>query len=164
MTSSSSPATTPASVVGTDRLWHSVVGGDFSFLLARANAISLALANAALEPYGLKVRSYSVLALAVGDARPSQRELSDFLRLDPSQIVAIVDQLQNEGLVAREPDPNDRRANVVVATDKGRERHRRARIATQRAQADFVDAIEGDELVRFTAVLRHLAGAPASGD
>lgn len=162
MNASSPSATTPAPATGIDRLWHSVVGGDFSFLLARANAISLSGANAALEPYGLKVRSYSVLALAVGEARPSQRELSEFLRLDPSQIVAIVDQLQAEGLVRREPDPNDRRANVVVATDEGKERHRLARIATQRAQAELVDSIEGDDLVRFTAVLQTLAGVPSA--
>ena len=96
---------------------------DLSFLLARANAFSLAAGNAALSEYGLRVRSYSVLALAAGTSRPSQRELAEMLRLDPSQVVALVDELQSRGLVVRQPDPADRRANVVVATDLGRAVH-----------------------------------------
>ncbi|MDQ2698388.1 MAG: MarR family transcriptional regulator, partial [Actinomycetota bacterium] len=42
----------------------SPLNDDVSFLLARANALSLAAGNAALAVYGLRVRSYSVLALA----------------------------------------------------------------------------------------------------
>ena len=76
---------------------------DLSFLLARANALSLAAGNAALAQHGLRARSYSVLALAAGDARPSQRELAELLRLDPSQVVALVDDLQRRGLVAASP-------------------------------------------------------------
>src|SRR5690606_31144169 len=90
-----------------------------SFLLARANARSLALGNAALVGLGLRVRSYSVLALVGGDERPSQRELATFLSLDPSQVVALVDDLEARGLVERVADPRDRRANVVRATPQG---------------------------------------------
>ena len=58
---------------------------DMSFLLARASALSNAAGNAALADYGLTVRSYSVLELAADGGRTSQREIAEFLRLDPSQ-------------------------------------------------------------------------------
>ncbi|WP_250646268.1 MarR family winged helix-turn-helix transcriptional regulator [Microbacterium tenebrionis] len=90
-----------------------------SFLLARASAVSSAAGNSALAGYGLKVRSYSVLALACDPSRVSQREIAEYLRLDPSQVVALVDQLESSGLIIREPDARDRRANVIVATDAG---------------------------------------------
>lgn len=128
------------SAVAADRLRESDFGSDISFLLARANALSVAAANAALAEEGLKVRSFSVLALAVRDARPTQRELSEFLRLDPSQVVALVDELEARGLVERQPDPADRRANVVVATPQGREVHARAAAATEAAER----ALHGD--------------------
>ena len=67
--------------------------------------MALAAGNASLAEHGLKARSYSVLALPASDARPSQRELAEFLRLDPSQVVGLVDGLQARGLVRREPDP-----------------------------------------------------------
>ena len=48
-----------------DASWRaSSVSADLSFLLARSNALSLAAGNEALRPFGLRVRSYPVLALA----------------------------------------------------------------------------------------------------
>jgi len=136
---------------------------DLSFLLARANALSLASGNAALAAHGLKVRSYSVLALAVGGGRPSQREIAEYLRLDPSQVVALVDELQRRGAISRESDPNDRRANVVVATDEGRalfaDAEKSAREAEREIHAELDDA-ERDVLVRLLGRLAF----PGSGE
>jgi DNA-binding MarR family transcriptional regulator len=46
-------------------------------------------------------------------------ELCRQLMLSPSHISRRVDRAQSRGLVVREPDPEDRRAAQVVATDKG---------------------------------------------
>jgi len=136
---------------------------DLSFLLARANALSLAAGNAALAVHGLKVRSYSVLALAVSDARPSQRELAEFLRLDPSQVVALVDELQSRGLIVREPDPVDRRANVVSATDLGRAVHAEAAASARAAEASLHEDLSADDRAMLAELLRRLA-FPARAD
>ena len=130
-----------------------------SFLLARANALSLAAGNAALSAYGLKARSYSVLALSAGDARPSQRDLAAYLRLDPSQVVALVDGLQSRGLVERQPDPADRRANVVVATDAGRDLFARAAEGAREAELGIHAGLSEAERDQLTTLLRRLAFA-----
>lgn len=132
---------------------------DLSFLLARANALSLAAGNAALSVYGLKARSYSVLALSAGDARPSQRDLAAYLRLDPSQVVALVDDLQSRGLVERQPDPADRRANVVVATDAGRKLFAQAAEGARTAELGIHAGLSEAERDQLTALLRRLAFA-----
>lgn len=130
---------------------------DTSFLLARASALSNAAGNSALAEFGLKVRSYSVLELAGSEGRTSQREIADFLRLDPSQVVALVDELQQSDLVGREPDPRDRRANVIVATPRGLELLEKARTKVRTAvQALHADLTESErntlaELLRRTA-------------
>jgi len=130
--------------IAPEGLRASALSDDVSFLLARANAIALAAGNAALAEHGLKARSYSVLVLTSGEARPSQRELAEFLRLDPSQVVSLVDELQSRGLVERQPDPADRRANVVVATDAGRalvgQARESARAAEERVHADLSES------------------------
>lgn len=131
--------------------------GDTAFLLARANAHSLAAANAALEPLGLRVRSYSVLALAVDEERLSQRDIAEYLRLDPSQVVALVDDLQERHLVTREPDPTDRRAKVVVATEAGRQLHKEAAEATRRALDDMLGGLQAEERAVLRALLGRLA-------
>ncbi len=130
---------------------------DLSFLLARANALSLAAGNAALSEYGLRVRSYSVLSLAAGTARPSQRDLAELLRLDPSQVVALVDDLQARGLVVREPDPADRRANVVVATHLGRTVHTEAAAAAKAAEAALHEDLSDVDRRRLTELLKVMA-------
>ena len=128
-----------------------------SFLLARANARSLSLGNAALHRLGLKVRSYSVLALASGDERPSQRELASFLRLDPSQVVPLVDELEAKGLVERMADPRDRRANVVQATDAGLKLLGEARKALAAVDNEVFEGLTDDQRVTLTEMLGRIA-------
>lgn len=140
-----------------ERLRESGFGADISFLLARANALSVAAGNAALAPFGLKVRSFSVLALSVGDVRPTQRDLSEFLRLDPSQVVALIDELEKRGLVERRPDPADRRANVVVATDEGRALYATASAATSAAERDLHGGVDEADRRRLADLLGRIA-------
>src|SRR5215203_1014234 len=94
---------------------------DVGFLLSRASGNFVRVSNAALLSHGLRVRSYSVLLLAcAADDGISQRDLAGILGLDPSQVVLLVDELAESGLVERRPSDSDRRTKLVVATDAGR--------------------------------------------
>lgn len=130
---------------------------DMSFLLARASALSNAAGNAALAEVGFKVRSYAVLELAASESQISQREIAEYLRLDPSQVVALVDDLERNALVAREPDPRDRRANAIIATAHGRERLGRARISLREAEAVMHAGLTTEERATLVALLRKAA-------
>ncbi|WES63383.1 MarR family winged helix-turn-helix transcriptional regulator [Microbacter sp. GSS18] len=145
------------SSVGGSRLARSPLADDLSFLLARANALAVAEANAALAEHGLKVRAFAVLELAAADTRPSQRELADFLRLDPSQVVALVDDLQRRGLVERRPDPEDRRANVVVATADGVRVAAAARVVAEDSERRVHARLSEQERAQLTDMLKRIA-------
>ncbi|HKP07289.1 MAG TPA: MarR family winged helix-turn-helix transcriptional regulator [Microbacterium sp.] len=119
------PPANPAAGVA-DRFLDAPLTEEVPFLTARARAVTNREANAALAEEGLNVRSYSVLALACSDARPSQRDLGGLLQLDASQVVGEVDQLQKNGFAIREVDPHDRRSKIIVPTALGREAHSRA--------------------------------------
>lgn len=155
-----SPIPTDDVSAAVDRLRGSSLGDELSFLLARTNALSLAAGNVALAAHGLRVRSYSVLALAASGERPSQRELADFLRLDPSQVVALIDDLQEDGLVERQPDPRDRRANVVVATDAGVRLHRIAHRSARAAEERLYSVLDEETRSHLAATLREVAFTP----
>ncbi|GAA5036426.1 MarR family winged helix-turn-helix transcriptional regulator [Microbacterium fluvii] len=143
----------------TDALDQSALVDDLSFLLARANALSIAAGNAALRAHGLKVRSYSVLALAGAAHAPTQREIAECLRLDPSQVVALVDELQRAALVERAPDPRDRRANIIVATATGRALLDRARVAVGDAERELHAGLSAPERATLAELLRKAATA-----
>jgi MarR family transcriptional regulator, organic hydroperoxide resistance regulator len=115
------------------------------FLLSRASGLLVRDSNAALAPFGLRVRSYSVLLLACeAPDGISQRDLAGVLGLDPSQVVLLVDDLAAAGLVERRPSPSDRRTKLVAATDAGRELRDRAvgvvAVAEERALGDVTPA------------------------
>jgi MarR family transcriptional regulator for hemolysin len=50
-----------------------------------------------------------------------QNALADAIGIEGASLVRLIDELQSSGLVTREPDPSDRRANVVSLTPRGRE-------------------------------------------
>lgn len=50
-----------------------------------------------------------------------QNILADAIGIEGASLVRLIDELQATGLVTRQPDPSDRRANVVSLTPRGRE-------------------------------------------
>lgn len=135
------------------RLAESSISTDIGFLLAKLHAAGSVLNNAALAEFGLKERSYSVLALACGNLGPTQRELAEFLSLDPSQIVALIDELQQRGLVERKPGPSDRRQKLVSATKAGRTLHTAAQKAAQAAESRQLVMLTGEEVASLRSIL-----------
>jgi DNA-binding MarR family transcriptional regulator len=130
------------------------ISQDLGFLLAKLHAAGSVLNNRALSEFDLKERSYSVLILANSGLEPTQREMADFLSLDPSQIVALVDELEKRGLVARAAGKQDRRAKIVTATAKGSRLLAQAAGAAGRAEADVLDGLSGEEAAQLKALLR----------
>lgn len=140
-----------------DRLLEAGLVNDVEFLMARARSLGSLQANIELRPFDLKVRSYSLLALACSDLGPSQRELADFLRLDPSQIVALVDQLQARNLVVREPDPRDRRSKIISATAAGRKLQAQAAEGVRVAQDRSLSGLSETEQELLRNLLQRVA-------
>jgi DNA-binding MarR family transcriptional regulator len=142
---------------GIERLLDCPLVTEIEFLTARARALGSAKANALLAPLDLKIRSYAVLSLACSGAAPSQRELAEFLLLDPSQIVALVDGLEQRGLVQRETDPQDRRSKVIKGTEEGRQLLARAAVATQQAEDQAMSNLTASERGQLRELLRRIA-------
>ncbi|MGY1593547.1 MarR family winged helix-turn-helix transcriptional regulator [Geodermatophilus sp. SYSU D00708] len=137
---------------------------DVGFLLSRASGLLVRATNAALATHGLRVRSYSALLLACDSADGiSQRDLAEALGLDPSQVVLLVDELTEAGLVERRPSASDRRTKLVVATDAGRAVRRQATRATAEAHAGQLGALSDEEQDRLRDLLgRLVAVRPAA--
>ncbi len=130
-----------------------------SWLLAQAAASSGRTVGAALASAGAHRSQYAVLA-ALDERGPlSQTELSASVGLDRSDMVRLLDTLVADDLVVREPDPDDRRRNRIVATDAGRARLRELDDILASAQAEATAALSDAERERLVALLRKLLGA-----
>jgi DNA-binding MarR family transcriptional regulator len=136
------------------RLASADIGNDVGLLLAKLHAAGSVLNNKALGEFDLKERSFSILTLACSGLEPTQRELADFLSLDPSQIVSLVDELEGRGLVERATGKRDRRAKIVTATKEGRKVHARAREAVEGSERVQLAALSEEETAELKALLR----------
>ncbi|MFG1846380.1 MarR family winged helix-turn-helix transcriptional regulator [Micromonospora carbonacea] len=85
------------------------------------------------------------------------RDLAERLRCDRSNVTALVDKLEQAGLVERRADPTDRRQKTLVVTGDGR----RVRDRVQRVMSDsrLLDGLTDAEL----ATLRELVWKVADG-
>ena len=145
---------TQSTNVETPRLAAAKIGNDVGLLLAKLHAMGSVLNNRALSDFGLRERSFSVLTLACSGLEPTQRELADFLSLDPSQVVSLVDDLEHRGLVERAQGKQDRRAKIIVSTAEGRRIHTKARAALEVCEQTQLAALNEEENAQLRALLK----------
>lgn len=72
------------------------------------------------RPHGLTAAQFNVLNLVAKSASGmSQRELSDLLVVDRSNVTGLIDRMEKAGWVRRSDNPDDRRAYRVSLTIAG---------------------------------------------
>lgn len=90
-----------------------------TFVLSRVTLRSRRLLGSRLAATGLRLWHLAVLA-ALADFGPAiQRDLAGRLGIDPSDLVAVLDDLVGAGHVERRRDPADRRRYTVALTAGG---------------------------------------------
>ncbi|MFE7270430.1 MarR family winged helix-turn-helix transcriptional regulator [Streptomyces sp. NPDC057623] len=129
-----------------------------SWLLGRAAARGRSLVAEALAAEGVKMWHHVVLS-AVRDLAPvAQADLGRGVRLDPKDLVGILNDLQVRGLVVREPDPNDRRKNAVSLTDAGARLLKRCEKVAREANEALLAPLSAAERDRFMDLLIRISG------
>jgi DNA-binding MarR family transcriptional regulator len=69
---------------------------------------------------GLTITQLRSLFLIVNKGSTNFRKLADALGVTPSNVTGIVDRLEEQGLVSRTQNPEDRREMTLQATNKGK--------------------------------------------
>jgi DNA-binding MarR family transcriptional regulator len=69
---------------------------------------------------GLTLTQLRSLFLIANKGSTNFRKLAEALGVTPSNVTGIVDRLEEQGLVSRTQNPEDRREMTLQATDKGR--------------------------------------------
>jgi DNA-binding MarR family transcriptional regulator len=130
--------------------------GTTFWLLGRAALVAQKRTAERLFEVGLQRGFYGVLATLDEFGPAAQAEIGRRLRIDPSDMVAIVNALVGEGLVTRERDPQDRRRNVVSPTAAGRATLDRFDAAIATEEDALLDGFTAAERAQLLEMLHRL--------
>ena len=92
-----------------------------TFLLKRLGFAAKERAMASYEGTGLHPYHYAILLVLDEGSAETQGSIADALGYDRGQLVGLLDELEEQGLVERKRDPNDRRRHLVRMTAGGHE-------------------------------------------
>lgn len=156
MTSDLSPvAEKPGQQAAGPRLPRAL-GRRIGFLLAKTHLAARERANEALSPLRLDVREYASLVVLASEGSLSQQSLAELQRCDRTTMVAIVDHLEEAGLVKRRRNPQDRRAYALEITPGGRAALERANGLVADAERAFLAPLSAAERAELTDLLQRL--------
>lgn len=111
-----------------------------------------------LETNGLSMWGYSVLAALDRSAIRTQAALAEAIGADKTRIIAILDELQDKGLIERVADPEDRRARLLAITKDGRKVKEATQAAIQRGEERWLGTLSAGDRATFLRILQELSG------
>jgi len=127
------------------------------FAVLRAAASLESHVEARLATIGLslpKLAALHHLALS-GDSLPLG-QLAERLSCVKSNVTQLVDRLEADGLVSREPDPNDRRSRLAVITPPGRKLYDQGVRIRQEAEQELFGVLTPDESRQLSELIAKL--------
>ena len=111
-----------------------------------------------LEAHGMSMWGYSVLVALDRSAIRTQAALAEAIGADKTRIIAILDELQQNGLIERVPDPEDRRARILAITNEGRRLKDAIQMEIQRGEERWLGTLSATDRAVFLKVLQELSG------
>ncbi len=128
-----------------------------TFLLKRLGFAAKDRAMASYEEMGLHPYHYAIMLVLDEGSADTQGSIADALGYDRGQLVGLLDELEEQGLVERKRDPNDRRRHLVRMTADGTKTLRRMRALARKSEDEFLDPLNEDERAQLHSLLMRLA-------
>src|ERR671930_444658 len=125
------------------------LAGSTPFLMKRLGFKLKDQAMAAYEPTGLHPYHHAVLAVLDEGSRETQGAIADALGYDRGQLVGLLDELEERGLVERRRDPADRRRHLVRLTPDGKRALAKLRTLARRLENEFLAPLDEQERAEF---------------
>src|SRR3954447_17597215 len=114
-----------------------------TLLMIKLGRITMHRFAEALEPFGIKPRHVAALIELRDRGELTQQLLCGVLHLDPTNLVAILNELEDRGYAPRRRDPADRRRHIVQVSAKG--------LKVIDKVTEVMDSVEDDLLADFDA-------------
>ena len=134
---------------------------DLGAMLMRLGRLLLAVEQPILQAHDISMWGYAVLTALRDEPMRAQAALARSIGADKTRIIAILDELQERGLIEREADPADRRVRLLRLTTTGGSLQRRVQTEIRAAEATLLDQLTPADRRAFLGALQTLD--PAAG-
>ncbi len=112
----------------------------------------------ALTPLGLRPQQYGLLVIAAGHPGATQQQLAELTQIDPSSMVALLDELEAAGMAERRPHDEDRRKRAIHLTAHGERTLTEASEIAKQVGGDLLAPLTAAERTEFARLLHKLTG------
>jgi DNA-binding MarR family transcriptional regulator len=131
-------------------------GRRLAYLFKHAERLMAELHFEALAPFDIHARDLGVL-LAIDSIEPaSQQQIAERLGVDRTTMVALIDALEAKGFIARRPDIEDRRRNLVELTPAGQDILGKGIAASDAAEAELLASLNPEERQQLRDLLARI--------
>lgn len=128
-----------------------------AFLLAQLGAHAASKFSERLGAVDLTPPHAGILRFVGGASGISQQELAGQLRILPSRLVMLIDQLEARDMIERRADPADRRSYALHLTAKGSETLKAIGRLARDHQDSLLASLTADERDVLASLLRRVA-------
>jgi len=130
--------------------------GLVGYNIRRAYLVVQSLFDERMEKHDLRQAEFSVLSVVKGNPGINQKALAEALAVAPPNLATLLDRLEARGLLTRQRNPDDKRAQLVELTTQGARLFGRALKAAAEADDAAVDRLSETEREQLKALLRKI--------
>jgi len=145
---------------GTDALDAGPLAKLCGYLITKAHHLMRRRGIDALAPVGIEPRHVGALSVVAASEPCSQQQLAGALGVTAPVVVKTVDELERLGLIRRQRNPADRRANELTLSTEGRARLADALTAIDLVHRFVRDRLGDDGVAELRGLLQKLIAAP----
>jgi MarR family transcriptional regulator, lower aerobic nicotinate degradation pathway regulator len=124
-----------------------------SLLLIKLGRITMHRFTEALEPYGIRPRHLAALIELRDHGELTQQALCGHLHLDPTNVVAVLNELEQRGYAKRTRDPDDRRRHIVEVSKRGLAVIDKVSKVMDEVEAELLEGLDPADRRRFEGLL-----------
>jgi DNA-binding MarR family transcriptional regulator len=142
--------------VGDERIPGDRAPSTLAFLLSQVGIYASRRFAERMAAVDLQPALFRILNVVDAAEGRSQHSIGEAIEIPPSRMVALVDELEQRGLVERRPDPADRRVRALYLTGDGRRLLGRGRRVAREHEEELTRGMSAADRKRLTALLQEI--------
>lgn len=149
--------------MGSDPIAGDRAPSSLAFLLSQVGIHAARRFSERMAEVDLHPPLFRVLNLVDAAEGRSQQAIGEAVEVPPSRMVALVDELEQRGLVERRPDPTDRRVRALYLTRKGRSTLARGREIAAAHEEELTRGMAAADRKLLTGLLQKIVDEQTIG-